>query len=149
MRLGLILLAASVPATGFAQSPSPAELLDRVEAHFASTPRQQALSDISDRDGPFVSGDLYVLCVDADGVVVANGGFNSVIGKRADHFKLGHVGEIAKQAMRDMQGQKHGEIEYPWLNPKTGGMESKRLFLRRIGSDICGAGVYQGSPAPR
>lgn len=143
MRLATCLLFALSPWPCAAQSPTPDDLLDRVEAHLRDTPREQALRDISEPEGEFVAGDLYAFCVDAKGVIVANGGFNSVIGKRADQFKLAQVGEIAKRTRAEMQGRDRGTVEYAWLNPKSGALETKHVQLRRIGSDICGAGVYQ------
>lgn len=147
MRLAFCLMAALLPAVSAAQDTTPDELLDRVEKHFKTTPRTQALADVSDRQGQFVIGDLYVFCIDAKGVIVANGGFNSLIGKRADQFKLGHAGEVAKRALQEMKGQQRGQVDYDWLNPKTSALETKHVQLRRIGNDICGAGLYESSIA--
>ena len=146
MRLVQTLALGSLCFSASAQSTSPEELLDRVEAAFSSAQRAEVLSEISDRKGKFVDGPLYVFCVDSKGVVVANGGFNSIIGKQAEQIKLAKVGDIAAQAMNQMRDKQAGEVDYRWFNPESGVIEHKHVLLRRIGDDICGAGTYEPLP---
>ena len=146
MRFAQTLALCSLAIPTVAQGTTPEELLDRVEAEFSAAPRAEVLREVSDRKGKFVEGSLYVFCLDAKGVVVANGGFNSIIGKHAEQIKLAHVGEIAAQTLAEMRDKQNGEVDYRWFNPQSGVIERKHAILRRIGKDICGAGTYEPLP---
>ncbi|MFT0545368.1 cache domain-containing protein [Allopusillimonas ginsengisoli] len=107
----------------------------------------EALSSFQDPDGPFKHDDLYVFVVDTQtGKFVAHGASPGLVGSNAfellDASGRNPVREMAETA--DRYG--HGTLDYLWINPITGRIESKRTYFRKQGNLLVAVGSYDPAP---
>jgi len=130
---------------------TPAEaqaLIKKAVEHFKSVGRKQALEDFTGKKSPWVDRDLYVACIDANHMIVANGAFPSYVGMKGDVLKDANGVPVSTAAWDGVKKSATGEaaIEYPWFNPVTGKMEQKVTYFQKVADDvICGVGVYKAA----
>ena len=135
-------LSLAAPAT---QRGTPAEakaMLQKAVAHYKEVGRKQALADFNVKKAPFGDRDLYVFCLGADRIEVANGGFPSYVGTSADNIKDA-TGKPLGKALWDTGAKGEGSVAYDWQNPVTHKTEHKVSFVQKAGDDVCGVGAYE------
>ena len=143
--IAFVALLASGVALFAADRGSSAEarvMLQHAIAHYKAVGRKQALADFTAKKPPFSDRDLYVVCISSVHIVVANGGFADHVGTRADLMKDLDGKGVAEAAWEVTSGTGEGTVRYRWLNPATRTMETKMTFFARVGTDVCGVGVY-------
>ncbi len=136
---------ALAPSGDAAERGTPTEakaMLERAAAHYASVGRKQALADFSGKKAPFADRDLYVFCIDRAFIVVANGGFPSLVGTSGAALKDAEGKPVGKAMWEVASTKGEGSVEYRWLNPVSGKAEPKISFVRKVGDDVCGVGAY-------
>ncbi|NYT75918.1 cache domain-containing protein [Alcaligenaceae bacterium] len=109
----------------------------------------EALSAFQDPNGPFKHDDLYVFAVDTrTGTFVAHGATPGLVGSNAvallDASGRNPVREMVEAAQRDG----HGSLDYLWINPMTGRIESKRTYFRKQGDLMIAVGSYDPTNVP-
>jgi cytochrome c len=117
-------------------------MLQHAIAHYKAVGRKQALADFTAKKPPFSERDLYVVCISSEHMVVANGGFADHVGTRSDLMKDLDGKGVGEAAWEVTSGTGEGTVRYRWLNPATRTMETKTTFFARVGTDVCGVGVY-------
>jgi hypothetical protein len=106
--------------------------------------RDPAFADFSRPDGGFVDGELSIVCLDVDGVVVAHGGNPKLLGRTLANVNGQPIG-IEVSAFGLAQG--HGWLAYPWPNPMTKPIEPKAVYVLKAGDrTVCGLGYDNGAP---
>jgi len=123
---------------------TPAEaqaMVDKAVAHYQKVGRDQALADFNAKKEPFGDRDLYVFCLDAQHVQVANGGYPSLVGRTADTV-TDVSGRPMGKALWDVAKKGTGSVRYKWYNPVSTLYEPKTAFVKKAGNDICGVGAY-------
>ncbi|MGA8273283.1 MAG: cache domain-containing protein [Candidatus Sulfotelmatobacter sp.] len=117
-------------------------MLQHAIAHYKAVGRRQALADFTAKKPPFSDRDLYVVCISPEHIVVANGGFADHVGSRGDLMKDINGKGVAEAAWEVTSDTGEGMVRYRWLNPTTRTMELKVTLFARVGTDVCGVGVY-------
>ena len=140
-------------ATGQTPSPSavsargtPAEakaMLQQAVAHYNSVGRKQALADFTAKKAPFADRDLYVACIGSNHIIVANGGFPSLVGSSTDAWKDVEGKPVGRAIWEVASTTGSGSVEYRWQNPVSRKIERKELFVEKVGDDACGVGAYK------
>jgi hypothetical protein len=133
-------------ATAKPERGTPAEakaMLDKAVEHFQKVGREHALADFTAGKAPFRDRDLYVFCVDAKRVVVANGGYPDHVGMSADE-RVDAQGTPLGKALWDAAAKSpNGSVSYPHTNPVTKKAENKVSFYGKVADDLlCGVGAY-------
>lgn len=137
----------SAPSTG-AQATGPAAavtaehgtpeqakaMLQKAIEHYSAVGRTQALADFTGRVAPFFVGDLYVACIDSHLVISANGGFPNLVGTTTE--------PLSRAAWDAASKTQISSVNYSYTDPVTGKTQPKTLYYERVGSDVCGVGVY-------
>lgn len=136
-----------IAAAGWAADRgTPAEakaMLAQVEARIKAVGRSQAFSDFNAGKKPFKDRDLYVVCISADQLVAANGGYPQYVGRKANML-TDYNGKLIGKAILEVANTKgEGTVEYVMLDPLTNALHPKTLFVKKIGTDACGVGVYK------
>lgn len=88
--------------------------------------------------------DLYVFCISAERVIVANGGYPSFVGMWADVMKDADGKALGKALWEAGLHESGGSVEYPHINPVSHRPEPKVSFVEKMGDDVCGVGAYKG-----
>jgi hypothetical protein len=126
---------ASAAATSEHGTPDEATtMLQQAVAHYNSVGRVQALKDFTGRVTPFFDRDLYVACIDARLIISANGGFPNLVGSAIE--------PLSRAAWDAASTTKISSVDYQYLNPVTKTTEPKTFYYEKVGSDVCGVGVY-------
>ncbi len=104
------------------------------------------LEAISDPQGPWRIGELYIFVSDASGVIVAHAANTGLIGEdlyeSVDSDGYPFLQELLQRATED-----GGWDIFRFTNPVTGQSEPKRAYVRRIDDGlIFGAGYYLDEP---
>lgn len=118
-------------------------MLMKAVAHYKSVGRKRALADFTAGKPPFRNHDLYVLCIDRQFLVSANGAFPDDVYVTANVLKTPDGQGIGTSAWASTQTTGEGTVRYRWVNPSTHQMEWKLAFFARVGEDVCGVGVYR------
>jgi cytochrome c len=129
--------ATQVPAAATSEHGTPDEamaMLEKAVAHYNSVGRVQALKDFTGRVTPFFDRDLYVACIDARLVISANGGFPNLVGSTVE--------PLSRPAWDSATTDHISSINYAYLNPVSKTTEEKTFYYEKVGSDVCGVGVY-------
>lgn len=103
----------------------------------------RALDEFQDSGGEFITNDLYVFVVDLDtGTFVAHGASPSLLGSNA-YALLDATGRNIVREMADVAKTRgHGELDYFWINPMNGRIESKHTYFRVLNNYLVATGSY-------
>ncbi len=129
-------------ATGRGTPAEAKAMLQLAVEHYQSAGRNQALADFTRKKSPFADRDLYVACIGPDHILVANGGFPSLVGTSADGWKDADGKSLGKATWDVVSSKGEGSVEYRWYNPVSRKIEPKVLFVQKVGDDVCGVGAY-------
>ena len=110
--------------------------------HYQTVGRDQALADFNAGQPPFMDRDLYVVCLGADHVELANGGFPSAVGASPDGLQDVEGRPLGQAMWDELASSDEGSIRYDWLNPVSGETEPKILFIHKLDDVLCGVGAY-------
>ncbi len=109
-------------------------MLKEAVQHYGAVGRTQALADFTNRVAPFYEGDLYVACIDSKLVQTANGGFPNLVGSSVEPLSRAQWDAASTSSVKS--------VSYSYTDPVTGKSTPKTLYYERVGSDVCGVGVY-------
>jgi len=129
--------ATQTPPVATSEHGTPDEalaMLQKAVAHYNAVGREQALRDFTGRVTPFFDRDLYVACIDSHLIITANGGFPNLVGSAVE--------PLSRAAWDSASMSQIGSVSYAYLNPLTKVTESKTFYYEKVGSDVCGVGVY-------
>jgi cytochrome c len=135
---------ASVSRAADRGTPDEAKaMLQKAVEHYNSVGRKQALADFNAKKAPFGDRDLYVACIGPDHVIVANGGFPTLVGAPLDMLKDADGKPVGKAMWDAASGGGVGSVRYQWTNPVSGKTEPKVSFVQKVGEDVCAVGAYE------
>lgn len=135
--------AAGKKSSGERGTPEEAKaMLAKAVEHYNTVGRKQALDDFNGKKAPFFDRDLYVACIGPDHIIVANGGFPSLVGSSVDAWKDAEGKSVGKASFDAVSSTGEGSVRYRWFNPVSSRIEPKVLFVQKVGEDICGVGAY-------
>ncbi len=120
-------------------------LLAKAVEHYKSAGRTKALSDFNGGKPPWRDRDLYVVCIASDATIAANGAFPHYAGMPVDVLKDAEGKPLGRTMLRVFSsGKGEGAVHYQMINPVSKKMEPKTMYGEKVGSDVCGVGVYGG-----
>jgi cytochrome c len=103
------------------------QLVKTAAAYFYARGREAAFSRVSNPNGPFIRGDIYMFIYDFRGVCVAHGENAALIGQNLIDI-VDSRGTYVVRGLIDVarRGKGHGWFEYIWRN------EFKRAYVERV-----------------
>lgn len=122
-------------------------MVDKAIAHIKRAGREKAFADFSDKNGPFVDRDLYVVVYDLNGKVLAHGANSKMIGKDLIDLRDSDGKYFVKErvAMMSKAPDAKGWQDYQFMNPVSRQIEPKTMFLQRYEDIMIGCGVYKSA----
>jgi cytochrome c len=140
-----VALAAILAGPVSARSPEEVQaLVERAAAHVRAYGLVQALADFNRPDGGFVDGELYIFCLDADGIQIANGANPNVVGRNLFAVRDADGNLPSLEAYRLGQAKGQGWVQYRWPNLLEGRVQRKVSYVIRIDDrTVCGSGYYE------
>jgi cytochrome c len=149
MKKSLIALATAALFTGSALA---ADLATPDEAKAMSQKAQAAVNEMGkDKafvvfaapDGGFKVKDLYVFCMDMDGVMLSHAVKPELVGKNLLTFNK-YGDELFKNMIATVKASGEGWVDYKWPYPGTEEIKAKTSYvMTNKGGFFCGVGAYK------
>jgi cytochrome c len=125
-------------------SPKEAEaMVKKGVAYMKVTPRDKALADFSDKKGQFVDRDLYLTVYSLDGVCLAHGANEKMIGKNNIAMKDIDGKEFFRERFEMAKVKQSFWQDYKFADPLTKKIEPKSMYCERAGELVVCGGVYK------
>jgi cytochrome c len=113
--------------------------------HVKKVGAEQAFKDFTDKaNTTWHKKDLYVFAYNMEGVNVAHGANDKLIGKNLIELK-DPEGKLLIKELRDTAAKGGGWVEYEWPHPQTKKIESKISYAKKLANyeGFVGVGVYR------
>jgi cytochrome c len=126
-------------------TPDEAKALSIKAAESVNTMgREKAFADFALADGEFQQKDLYVFCMDMEGVMLMHAKKPHLVGKNLLGFNK--YGDFLFQDMIAAAASEDGAgwVEYKWLYPESEELRAKASYIIKNDEGFfCGVGAYK------
>lgn len=114
-------------------------------AHVKKVGADKAFTDFTKDKANWTKKDLYVVVLDFDGVMLAHGANEKLVGKNLIGLKDQKGVEFIKGMAELAEAKGEGWFEYDWPNPVTKKLEGKTSYVTRIAGtrQFALVGVYR------
>ncbi len=118
-------------------------LFQKAQAAVDTMGKDKAFAAFSAPDGGFKSKDLYVFCMDMDGVMISHALKPELVGKNLlDFNKYGD--EMFKNMVATAKASGEGWVDYKWPYPGTEEIRDKTSYVMTNKEGFfCGVGAYK------
>jgi len=143
--VGIFIFAAACIAN--AATLDEAKAMAQKAAAFAkANGKEKAVAEFNNPAGQFKKGDLYVVFIDFNGMVLAHGGSPALTGKNLRESKDPTTGSVfVKEQINRAKTKGGGWSSYNWMNPAVKKVQPKKSWVQKVdGMDafvVCG--VFQ------
>ena len=104
---------------------------------------EPAFAAFSADDGGFKEKDLYVFCMDMDGVMLSHAVKPELVGKNLTDFNK-YGDELFKDMIKVAQDSGEGWVDYNWPYPGTDEVKAKTSYVMTNDAGFfCGVGAYK------
>lgn len=113
--------------------------------HVKKVGPEQAFKDFTDKNNAtWHKKDLYVFAYNMEGVNLAHGANDKLVGKNLIELK-DPEGKLLIKELRDTAAKGGGWVEYEWPHPQTKKIESKVSYAKKLANyeGFVGVGVYR------
>lgn len=120
-------------------------MVDAAIEHVKKAGPDQAFKDFTDKNNKaWQKKDLYVFAYTSEGVSVAHGANDKLIGKNLIDLKDPNGKPLIRE-LRDTAQKGGGWVEYDWPHPQTKKIESKISYTRKMANfdGFVGVGAYR------
>ncbi|MCM5682397.1 cache domain-containing protein [Schlegelella sp. S2-27] len=120
-------------------------LVDKAVAHAKQVGTEQAFKDFMTDRPTWTHKDLYVFATSFEGVMLANGANERLVGKNLMELKDQNGKAFVKEYLAAAQSKGSAWTDYDWPNPTTKKVEQKTSYVRRLDGApaVVGVGVYR------
>lgn len=121
-------------------------MVDAAIAHIKQAGPEQAYKDFGDKaNTTWHKKDLYVFVIRMDGVTLAHGANEKLVGKEQINLKDPNGKAFVQEMLAVAKKPEGGWVEYDWSNPVTKKIEGKASFVRPEPSinGFAGVGIYR------
>jgi cytochrome c len=140
----LIAMASPAPAAEFGSKDEAVAMVKRVQAEFKKSGLEATFKAVSDKTvKDFHDRDLYPFIYNMEGVCVAHGAREALIGKLLIDLKDQDGKFLIREMVAMSKGPGSGWIDYKWPNPITNKIEDKSSYVEKMGDYFVGVGVYK------
>jgi signal transduction histidine kinase len=119
-------------------------MVEKAIAFYKAEGKEKAFSEISNPDGRFVKGDLYVFVYDMKGTALARPVQKGLIGTNIIAAKDGAGKLYVKDRIELVKAKGKGWQDYRYFNPTTKKMEDKTAWIEMCDGYVFGCGAYKG-----
>jgi len=152
MRLPTFASLLLMAAAGFGAAAAPGADATRAQAealvqqgvvYLGTQGADRAFAAFSDPKGPFRQGELYLVVYAPDGLVLAHGGMNRLIGRNLLRLTDPDGRAFVRERVERAQTEKTFWQQYRFVNPVSGRIEDKSTYCESTPGAIVCAGVYE------
>lgn len=138
-----VLLFATVSTASNSTPEQAKAMMEKAVVFYESTSHEAALAEFNNPNGQFVNKDLYIVVLNQEGVVLANGRNKALVGKSM--IGVPDVdGKYFTKEMIDVANAKGGgSVEYKFTNPETKKTAQKISFFKKVKDFVILCGAYK------
>lgn len=139
-------LCLSSPAMAAAERGTKEEakaLVERAAAYLRENGKEKAAAEFNKPDGKFTDRDLYVFAMSMDGIRLAHGKNQKLVGLSIEDFKDVDDKPYGKEIMDLGRGAGSGWVDYKFTDPLTKKIAEKTSYVLREGDVVIAAGAYK------
>lgn len=138
--LALIIASALMPALAAGTVDEAKALADKA-AGLVAADGEKAFATLSDPNGGYIQGDLYVTVIDRQGVVRANMN-QKLIGVNMWDAKDPDGVPFTQNIFKALETSETAWVNYKFTNPTSKKIEPKRAWVRKVGEYVVLCGAY-------
>jgi cytochrome c len=112
-------------------------------AFWKSNGDDKTFATVTDKKGPFVDRDLYLVVYGLDGVVRAHGANEKMVGRNLMELKDVDGKAFVKERVEMAQKQPSFWQDYKFTDPVSKKIEPKQSYCERIDKNVMCGGVYK------
>lgn len=105
--------------------------------------RDKALAEFNNPAGQFIDRDLYITATGTDGVTLAHGANQKLVGKRLLDLKDVDGKAFIKSFIDVASSKGSGWVDYKWPNPVTKAIEQKSSYVEKVDDLVITCGIYK------
>jgi cytochrome c len=138
-----MLLASALQAADMATPDEAKAMSQKAQAAVNTMGKEKAFAAFKAPDGGFKQKDLYVFCMDLDGVMIEHPTKPELVGKNLLDFKK-YGDEPFKNMTATVKAKKEGFVDYKWPYPGTEEIRDKTSYVMLNNEGFfCGVGAYK------
>lgn len=118
-------------------------MVQKAIAFFKANGKEKALAEISNPKGQFIKGDLYVFAYDMNGMCVAHGANQKMVGKDLIDMVDPDGKAYVKERVQIAKTKGKGWQDYKFPNPISKAIEQKTAYVEKVDDVILGCGAYK------
>ena len=139
----LLALVCQAPVAAFAASKDEAvAMVKKAVAYVKQNGQEKSLAEFNKTEGQFVNGELYVVVLDTNGVVLADGNKPKLVGKALIEVKDVNGKAFVREELEIAKNKGAGWVDFVWFNPVTKAMAPRSSYFEKVGDVIVLTGVY-------
>lgn len=117
-------------------------LVKKAVAYVKQNGKDKALDEFNNPKGQFINGELYVVVLDMNGLLLADGTKPKLVGKSLLEIKDVNGKQFVREEVELAKSKGKGWVDFEWLNPVTKAMEPRSTYFERADDLIVLTGVY-------
>lgn len=140
------LMLAHTPAAASEGSATREDALSTVKkgiAFIKSNGRDKGYAEVSNKQGQFIKGDLYLVVYGLDGTVRAHGANEKMVGKNLIELKDVDGKAFVKERVDLAQSKGTFWQDYKFTNPTTKKIEPKQMYCEKLEDAVVCGGIYK------
>jgi signal transduction histidine kinase len=118
-------------------------MVKKAVAFLKTQGREKALAEFNKPKGQFADRDLYVIVGDMQGKCLAHCSMPELAGKDMMEVQDPEGRYITKDRLKLLKQSNSTWQTYKYLNPVSKKVETKSMYLERVGDLYIGVGIYQ------
>ncbi|MES2262652.1 MAG: cache domain-containing protein [Pseudomonadota bacterium] len=112
-------------------------------AHIRQHGKERALQDFNNAHGPFVERELYIVVLDMNGTLLADGLNPKLVNKSLRDVRDINGKYFVREELKLAIEKGKGWVDFHWPNPASGALETRSSYFERVDDYIVLTGVYQ------
>lgn len=140
----IIAFSTSVIADGEMGTPDEAKAMSEKAAELVNSMGEEAFAVFSEEGGEYLAKDLYVFCMDLEGVMLSHAVKPDLVGKNLIDFDK--YGDKLFVNMIEVASSDAGQgwVDYKWPHPSTEEITDKTSYvIKNDKGFFCGVGAYK------
>lgn len=141
--LALLFQSAAVAADQHRTRDEAVLFVKKAVAYIKQHGKEKAMAEFNNPKGQFVEGESYIVALDLDGVLLADGTKPRIVGKSLHDLKDMNGKYFVREELDLAKSKGKGWVDFEWLNPLTQAMEPRSSYFERVDDYIVVTGIYK------
>jgi len=134
---------AALAADGGATEADATAMVKKGVAYIKANGKDKGYAEITSKAGQFRHEDLYLTVYSLDGVMLAHGANEKMVGKNLLELKDIDGKAFIKERLEMARAKPSFWQDYKFTNPSTKKVEPKRMYCERLDESVICGGIYK------